>query len=402
MKQDLNDPKFVLDALLTGAALPGDLGLEEVSRARAMVLSVSTAEPSAVSLLPKPLALAVLEAAVRARETRIPEALSASPTWEMAKAAKKALYRLRSLGVPVPQKAESAPVAPASAAIDELPCTLSPITASGERALMLPKAMRGGSVQLAQLIVSDERGIVSLARGATSRSAYRRHLKEARSQSGVRAIDVPLAEAREIVAEAAGQNLKAKIPFPEGTDELLRQLEIAPKEELEELPPPTTEDLQQASEAKQLHDEPEIQAWLPPESEMRALVAKMEEVVHSPLQLTETQRSEQLVHVLRTATDQFFTPERRRLYARRLWQMGRFFERTERDRAAATARSEARRLFHSIDPWRSPFADFLFDKVLVLVKQMQAGGHLPEASAASSEGRARDEERRSPGGIILP
>jgi hypothetical protein len=218
----------------------------------------------------------------------------------------------------------------------------------------------------------------------------------------VRAIDVPLAEAREIVAEAAGQNLKAKIPFPEGTDELLRQLEIAPKEELEELPPPITEDLQQASEAKQLHDEPEIQPWLPPESEMRALVAKMEEVVHSPLQLTETQRSEQLVHVLRTATDQFFTPERRRLYARRLWQMGRFFERTERDRVAATARSEARRLFHSIDPWRSPFADFLFDKVLVLVKQMQAGGQLPEASAASPEGRARDEERRSPGGIILP
>lgn len=398
MKKDLTDPKFVLDALLSGAALPGDLGLEEVSRARAMALSVSTAEPSAVELLPKPLALAVLEAAVRARETKIPEALSTSPMREMAKAAKKALYRLRSLGVAVPQKMESAPVTPASTGVDDLPSTVSPITSSGERAVIIPKATRGGSVQLAQLILSDERGIVRLARGATSRSAFRRYLKEARSHSGVRAIDVPLAEAREIVAEAAGQNLKAKTPFPEDTDELLRQLEVAPKEELEDLPPPTNEDLPLAREAKQLHDEPEIQAWLPPESEIRALVAKMEEVVHSPLQLTETQRSEQLIHALRTASDQFFTRERRRVYARRLWQMARFFERTERERAAAMARAEARRLFHGTDPWKSPFADFLFEKVLVLAKQMQAGGDLPEASAASS----KDEERRSPGGIILP
>ena len=397
MNRNQLEPKVVLDALLKSGSPPEGIEGQQFEQARALTQSLSTASAAEVEQLAEPLSLAILEASVRARDPRLPEALVSSSRRALAKAAKKVLYQLRSLGVSVPEKKpEQNAVVSQSPAPEVLPALLSPITGSGEQALMIPRPHRGGGFHLVEVLISDERGIWKLGEFEASRSAYRKSVKQFRGGSAS-AIELNPAEVKDVLSVAAATNLNSKTAYPEGADALLRQFEAPPVEE-PPLPAPEPEDERLATEAAELHKQPELQPWLPPEDEIRALFAKMEEVVHSPLQLTETQRSEQLIHALRTASDQFFTRERRRMYARRLWQMGRFFERTERDRAAAMARAEARRLFHSIDPWKSPFADFLFEKVLVLAKQMQAGGQLPEASAANSEG----EERRSPGGIILP
>ena len=64
-------------------------------------------------LMVEPLAAAVLEAAVLEGLPALPEALSASPVKPLAKAAKKALYRLRSRGVAVAEAPRpAAPEAP--------------------------------------------------------------------------------------------------------------------------------------------------------------------------------------------------------------------------------------------------------------------------------------------------
>jgi len=130
----------------------------------------------------------------------------------------------------------------------------------------------------------------------------------------------------------------------------------------------------------------------------------MEEVVHSPLELTQVQRSEQLSEQPKIAARKFFTPERRSRYARRLWRMADFFERTARLKQAQVARAEARRLFHGASGEPSAFCYFLFEKVLLLAQRSQAGGSLPEPGqqAKVPEANAPPVERRSPGGLILP
>ncbi len=129
----------------------------------------------------------------------------------------------------------------------------------------------------------------------------------------------------------------------------------------------------------------------------------MDQVTHSPLELTEAQRSEQTLSLFHNAARAFFTPEMRKLYARRLWRMASFFQRTGREPQAQIARAEARRLFHGPAEAMSRFAEFLFEKVLWLSQRTAPGESEPDAPAAAAPQSPQPPgERRSPGGLILP
>src|SRR5262249_43130653 len=171
------------------------------------------------------------------------------------------------------------------------------------------------------------------------------------------------------------------------------------------IPPPEPEDERLATQSAQLHSEPEMQPWLPPEPEIRLLAAKMEQVTHSPLELTEAQRSEQTLALFHNAARAFFTPQMRAMYARRLWRMASFFEGTSRAKQAQIARAEARRLYHGPAEPFSGFGEFLFEKVLWLSQRARAG-EMPQTpgpgeTTAPQQPQASGE-RRSPGGLILP
>ena len=106
------EPRPLLDALRAGTSLPA-FPEADVEQARRLVNDVGSASAANVEALPEALAGAVLEAAVLAGQVALPEALSASPVKPLAKAAKKALYRLRSRGVTPPEAPKAAPPAPA-------------------------------------------------------------------------------------------------------------------------------------------------------------------------------------------------------------------------------------------------------------------------------------------------
>ncbi|NOJ88146.1 hypothetical protein HNV26_21365, partial [Myxococcus xanthus] len=108
MSSTSSDPRSLLDALRSGAPLPA-FPAEAVESARALAHDVSQASLARVEALPEPLALAVLEAAVSAGNTVLPEALASSSVKPLVKAAKKALYQLRSRGVAVAGPARAAP-----------------------------------------------------------------------------------------------------------------------------------------------------------------------------------------------------------------------------------------------------------------------------------------------------
>src|SRR5215472_8107407 len=104
MSKTFTHPQAVLDALLNSQVPPEGIGSHEFERARAFVHSLATVSPADVEQLPETLALAILEAALRSRDSRLAEALTDSHQRGLAKAAKKVLYQLRSLGISVAEK----------------------------------------------------------------------------------------------------------------------------------------------------------------------------------------------------------------------------------------------------------------------------------------------------------
>ena len=85
-------------------------------------------------------ALAVLDAAVAARDAERVEALAASPDRAVAKAARRALYRLRSAGVATHAPGPvAAPPAAEPEGLPPLPSLLAPPDGTGEFLLMVTR-----------------------------------------------------------------------------------------------------------------------------------------------------------------------------------------------------------------------------------------------------------------------
>src|SRR5690242_20886312 len=105
------DSRPLLDALRAGTPLP-DLPSDAVERARTLAAEPASAPPADVESLPEPLALALLEGAVLAGHPALAEALASSGNKVLVKAARKALYRLRSRGVEVAGPARPSASAP--------------------------------------------------------------------------------------------------------------------------------------------------------------------------------------------------------------------------------------------------------------------------------------------------
>jgi hypothetical protein len=390
-------PKTLLDALFDGG--PVDFPTEVAQRAHALAQQPDASAAKEVEALPEPLALAVLEAAVRKRLPALPEALAGSSSKALAKAGKKALYQLRSLGVAVAEPRQALPAAPAPTGTGEaLPCLLTPVTGDGEQGVVMGRPVRGG-VETLQAVFSDETGIIQLTCREVSRSMYRSVIREPRERKPPVAIDVAPEEARALLADAATRNLASKTPFPDGTDEALRHFGINPQARPLTLPELKPDDARLAAEGRSLHDEPEMRGWLPALEALRGLALKMDEVSTSQLYINDAQRQEQLGHQVRVSAEAFFSPEIKRLYAGRLWRMAEYFQKTDRSHAAEVAAAEARQLAHGTSAL-SPFCLRLFDKVLELSQRARAESAPGEAVAP--EAPTAPAERRSPGGLILP
>ena len=357
------------------AEAPEGQAPEAWKTARALLQGESP--PEAAEALPEPLLLALLEALVAERRTGPLESLAASAHKRTAKAARRAQYRLRSAGVPTERRLAAAPAPPtAPEPAAEPPSLVSPPDGAGEFLLLLARPVRRG-LALHELVLSDELGVVGHLEAETSRSSWRRSLREARERP---LREIALGEAKRLLAEALRCNLATHSPLPKGTEDLLRRLEVVPASAPPEpLPVPLEGDASLALEASQLHEEPELRGWLPPQSELQVLAARVQEVQTSPLALSEPQRAEQLLERVRAMAQAFFTPERSRLYARRLWLTADVFERSGRTRAALVARAEARRLFHQPPGLFSRFAECLYTKLLQPNGASGPGGSLREA-----------------------
>lgn len=412
-KSPLADPRPLLDALRAGTPVPG-FPSDVVDRARSLAAEPASAPPADVEALPEPLALALLEGSVLAGRPALAEALAASGNKGLAKAARKALYRLRSRGVdvaepPRPATSESSP--PMVTGPEPLPALLTSIDGTGERVLEIARPLRGGGVEAIQFLYSDEQGVQRLQVTELSRGEYRRVVKQATRPGEDAAVELPHAEALERLSAAAGLNLRTRTPYPQGLDTVLRHLGVQARDVPLELPPPEPEDERLAYEGHKLHEEPEMRGWLPPMAELERLARTVDELEASPLALTMAQRNEELIQAAHTQAHAFFaTPAMRQLYASRLWEMALHFERIGREQPARVARAEARRLAHGISEPPSRYAERLFEKALLITLAQRAAPEVRDPAEVRARARAAEQqrapsaesERRSPGGIILP
>ena len=412
-KSPLADPRPLLDALRAGTSMPG-FPSDAVDRARSLAAEPGSASPSDVEALPEPLALALLEGSVLAGSPALAEALAGSGNKGLAKAAKKALYRLRSRGVEVAAPARpsaSEASRPTVAGPEPLPALLTSIDGTGERVLEIARPLRGGGVEAIQFLYSDEQGVQRLQVVELSRGEYRRVVKQATSPGADAAVELSHTEALERLTAAAGLNLRQRTPFPQGLDAVLRHLGVQARDMPLEIPPPEPEDERLAHEAHKLHDEPEMRGWLPPVSELERLAHTVEELEASPLALTMAQRNEEIIQAAHTQAQAFFAaPAMRQLYAGRLWEMALHFERIGKEHPARVARAEARRLAHGVTEQPSRYAERLFEKALLVTMAQRAAPGSRDPAEARARARAAEQqraqsaeaERRSPGGIILP
>jgi len=390
------------EALRGGESAPESVLGEDWDRAQRL-LAGDAEGPGA---LPAELAMAVLEAAVAMRRASPAEQLSTAPDREVAKAARRALYRLRSAGVaiaePVRAPEQTTPVPPPP--VESLPGYASVPDGTGQRALLLAQPMRSG-VEVVEALVSDELGLLSLSRAEMGRSAWR---KLGKSPEIERLLPLSAEEGRALLAEAVRCNLATRTPFPADSDVALRHLGVeAATTELPALPEPEDGDAALAVESGALHREPELAAWLPPEPELKRLTLRVDELRTSPLALSPEQQSDSLRERVRTQAEEFFDVPRRRLYARRLWAVAPALERRGAEHPARVARAAARRLFHGSAVLLPAFAEQLFTKVLALMARAPGApqpGRPPreEGAGGAPAPESPPGERRSPGGLILP
>jgi hypothetical protein len=289
--------RSLLDALLGDDAIP-DLPPADVALARSAIRAPASADPEKLACLPAPLVEAVLQASVKARVSALAEALSLSKDKSLAKLAKKALYQLKSSGVEVAAPAKPAePVKPQPEAVEEFPCFLSPVSGTGERAVLLHH-FHGPRLETLYVVIQDELGAVECSVGEITRGKFAKMVKTLRSEQRAD-VEIPFDEARQIVAEAAALNLATRTPFPPGFSDAMRHFDIRPLERPFEVPPVQEGDDRLTLEGHTLHNAPEIATWMPSEGDLRLLAQKFAAIESSPLELTSAQRTDQLMQAVR-------------------------------------------------------------------------------------------------------
>jgi hypothetical protein len=306
---------------------------------------------------------------------------------EVQRAARRALFRLRQMGVQPP--APERPAVVVSPPQQVLQAWASNIDGTGSRLLWVTMRRRMEPAMLARMILNEREGVQYFAAvSTTTRRALREVEEHNRDPQGFPLVEIPPEYARGLIAEAEARRSTIRL---ESDAEFLRWRDVL-------APPGTTlsrppiYDLLDAEELRGrwsvlvesagLLELPEFQSWPFPD-EVTDIAFELVQAEESPLVLSETARAERIDRLVSQAVERYFTEERRQLYRRRLEEMAYFFVKTGKPDAARRALAAA---LAFEDP-AVPVARHPFARALALRSIMQARANLP---------------RRTPSGLILP
>lgn len=409
------------DASLDLRAVAERLGVSAAAadEARCLADEMLTAEIDAILAMPPVLGRALLWSAAAAGRQDVLAEAAALGEKEVQREAKRVAHNLKLKGVAValPQKPAEPPRPAPAADAAEPPVFLTSLDASGERAVFWTRSLPGRGIELAQVVVSDERGIVDLVIAELSRKRFRELAEELPRKGGVTIREVRREDARVVLdrARCAAREI-GQVPanFPAWAAQVLGPAPaqapspLAPRGDGQPLGDPAVLG-ELVAESAELYAEPELARWAPPEDALRACALQIETAATSSLYVDDAQRAEGVRVALERCADAFFDERRRASWAARLLDTGRLFEETGRAHAAKIAAATARMLAAGAPAASIPFAGELFGRLFLRARQAARKASeepallLPEdVRREAAEAQAQPGEHVTPGGLILP
>jgi hypothetical protein len=386
--QLLRDPNVESQEIAAATGVPR----EEVGRAARLLTGLAKAKPEDFATVPAPLAVALARAALAAGRADVLAVLATHAGKDVAKEAKRGLHLLKSRGVEVPEPARPQAAAASPAAPEPpLPAYASAVDGRGERAFWIPRPIAGKGIEVAQAVISDERGLLELQLGMLGRKEWRAFAREIVLRGAAMGVgEIAREKATAAVVAARGLNDGSGQRVPDGADLWLAQLGPAapPEDPAARFPPLAADEERAALEASaKLHDLPLLRGWMADEPYLRGVATKLDEIAVSPLYLDERQRAEQSNRVIADAVDGYLDAPRRARLSTRLFAVAEHLE-ARGDSAHAQAASAAARALAAGAPARDiPFARLLVEKAF------------PPASEAAAPARPAGDE---PPPLIVP
>ncbi len=369
----------LLEADGSSSALSEKLGAspEAIDEARCLIDEIGAAEIDAILAMPPILGRALLRAAAQAGRLDVVVEAAAVGDKELHKEAKRLAHALKHRGVEVelPTKQVEAPK-PTTEVMAEPAVYLTSLDGQGERAVYWSRNLPGRGVELAQIVVSDARGVVDFLLAEISRKRFREFSDELVRQGGVTIREVTRDEARialDRARVAAREGGECPTEFPAWAAQFLGPAPAQAPGPLaptgEGRPPADPAELGAlVADSATILKEPELSRWRPESDALRSFALHLEEALASPLYLSgpqgDLQREEAMAGVVEREAEAYFDPARRARYAGYLLDTARLFESTDRIRQAQIAAAAARMLASDVPSERIPFCRELFARLI--------------------------------------
>ncbi len=237
------------------------------------------------------------------------------------KTARRGLNVLKARGVSIPEAARVSAVSGAKAPEQTDAFLLAPDSVGNVLIAIATRSLTSRG-KVAFVYLNDEQGVHRVDVGELSQSQLKDALAKALPGARYKAVEVPVEWARRRIAEARGRHAQSKVPEPLGFSRAKELLEPVPAEAVAhpfdgeglELSLEDASDMVKAS--AQLHNLAELAGWFPEKSavdEMFAFIGKnLSDKGHDPAQEPPAEAlREAMSEEIASATDRYFTPERR-------------------------------------------------------------------------------------------
>jgi hypothetical protein len=299
---------------------------------------------------------------------------------EVQKAARRALYRLKTMGVDT----DSMRVGESRKSILEVPklpiviALASQIDFAGNRALYLARRRPFSGLVLVSLIINDQRGVLDCNAFPVTKKELTRIVADIQADDRLTHIELPPTYAQQLVEESYRRNLSTGTPVPQDFQGLhdLIGMPDTPWEQgpIYQLINPEEIRGQPAwlSQAGQLLDIKEFQGWhVPPES-VQKYREEVRRTTESPIIVSPALQQDRLEGVQKRVVREIFDPESCARYRSRLEEMAYLLWQTKRPDEAKRAFASALALQgEGVDPAEHPFLRTLFTHSVEMAEALE-------------------------------
>ncbi len=299
---------------------------------------------------------------------------------DLQKAARRALYRLKTMGVDT----ESLPSQEPRKSVLEVPklpvvaALASQIDFDGNRALYLARRRPFSGLVFVSLIINDQRGVVECNAFPVTKKDLSRMVADIQADDRLTHIELPPTYAQQLVEEGYQRNLSTGTPVPrdfQGVRDLIGTPD-APwdKRPIYHVMSPEEIRMQPAwlAQAPQLLEVKEFQGWHLPADAVQKYREEIKRGADSPIIVSPALQHERTEAVQKRTLHDIFDMERRALYRLRLEEMAYLLWQTKRPDEAKRALASALALQgEEIDPAEHPFLRGLFTRSVEMAEALE-------------------------------